>query len=262
MVRIVVGNCAQCGREMRVREHGIKETMHLTCKCGAQNLINPPLEIVERAKKVAAELRAEKERTAFEKRQEQARQEQEERLAYQQRIAEEHEQKRQLWMQKNEMLSSLMGVKDFLAWKIAKGNIWGPYQDPLSHPPIYPETVARLHAEGKIGNRAIAFHEYQLQYRNEETGVTHVRQSFTFLVNSHGDVKGLQEGIEEMIAQDEGFYSLATTGALNKETLRALRRYDPIEKEFAASIRHLSTMLAQFYATILWPELSADSKTK
>jgi len=154
-------------------------------------------------------------------------------------------------------------VKDFLAWKIAKGGIWGPDPDPRSHhPPIYPETVAQLHAAGKISHHDIAFHEYQLQYRNEETGVTYIRPNFTFLVNCDGDVKGLQEGIEATISQDESYYSLATTGTINEKNRHALRRYEPIEKEFAASIRHMSRMLAQHFAVILWPRLSANRKTK
>ncbi|MHC4062683.1 MAG: hypothetical protein ACYSR6_13930 [Planctomycetota bacterium] len=37
--RPVVGHCEKCGKPLRVRAHAVKGEMHLTCKCGQQNVI-------------------------------------------------------------------------------------------------------------------------------------------------------------------------------------------------------------------------------
>jgi hypothetical protein len=37
--RVVVGKCASCGRELRMKENAIRPKVHLTCKCGAANEI-------------------------------------------------------------------------------------------------------------------------------------------------------------------------------------------------------------------------------
>lgn len=38
-VRVIVGTCTACGRDLRVKESGVKPHMWLTCKCGHRNEI-------------------------------------------------------------------------------------------------------------------------------------------------------------------------------------------------------------------------------
>lgn len=40
--RVVVGTCTSCGRELRVKASAVRPTLHLTCKCGARNVVTPP----------------------------------------------------------------------------------------------------------------------------------------------------------------------------------------------------------------------------
>ena len=37
--RVTVGKCSSCGRDLRVKAHAVRPTLHLTCKCGAKNLV-------------------------------------------------------------------------------------------------------------------------------------------------------------------------------------------------------------------------------
>lgn len=45
--RIVVGECENCHRPLRVKAHGVKREMHLTCKCGHVNIIHVPDELLK-----------------------------------------------------------------------------------------------------------------------------------------------------------------------------------------------------------------------
>jgi len=53
MARVVVGKCTKCGKELHVKEGGVRPKMKLTCKCGQTNEIGQdlgnltPLERVE-----------------------------------------------------------------------------------------------------------------------------------------------------------------------------------------------------------------------
>lgn len=38
--RVIVGECVECHRKLRVKEHAIKPEMILTCKCGKQNMVH------------------------------------------------------------------------------------------------------------------------------------------------------------------------------------------------------------------------------
>lgn len=38
--RVIVGECAECHRKLRIKEHAIKPKMVLTCKCGKQNVVH------------------------------------------------------------------------------------------------------------------------------------------------------------------------------------------------------------------------------
>lgn len=40
--RVTVGSCTACGRELRVKAHAVRPTLHLTCKCGATNVVTVP----------------------------------------------------------------------------------------------------------------------------------------------------------------------------------------------------------------------------
>jgi hypothetical protein len=249
MTRVVVGTCEHCGRELRVVDHGVRESMHLTCRCGARNLIRPSPELVERASKLAAELNAIKQQEAMERRQEEMRREAERRLALELRAEAEREQRKQAWSLQNALISDTLGVTNFLAWRIARGGIWGPVHDPRDHPPIFPERIARRHARGED----MAFREYQLQYDDVAAEIRHFRTGFTFLVRD-GDVKGLEEGIEATISEDPGFYNLATRGALGALEYPPYRREAPVEREHAAHVRRLCRLLAQHFAAVLWPD--------
>ncbi len=46
MSRVIVGTCQECGENLRVKTIGVKESMNLTCKCGAKNIIHPPNDLV------------------------------------------------------------------------------------------------------------------------------------------------------------------------------------------------------------------------
>ena len=37
--RVTVGTCSACGRDLRVKAHAVRPTLHLTCKCGAKNTV-------------------------------------------------------------------------------------------------------------------------------------------------------------------------------------------------------------------------------
>ncbi|MBA1446958.1 MAG: hypothetical protein M3H12_15905 [Chromatiales bacterium] len=54
MSRVIVGTCQECGNNLRAKITGVKESMNLTCKCGAKNIVHPPNDLV---------LTAEEERT-------------------------------------------------------------------------------------------------------------------------------------------------------------------------------------------------------
>jgi hypothetical protein len=37
--RVTVGRCTACGRDLRIKAHAVRPTLHLTCKCGAKNTV-------------------------------------------------------------------------------------------------------------------------------------------------------------------------------------------------------------------------------
>lgn len=37
--RVTVGTCTACGRDLRIKAHAVRPTLHLTCKCGAKNTV-------------------------------------------------------------------------------------------------------------------------------------------------------------------------------------------------------------------------------
>jgi hypothetical protein len=45
--KVVVGECENCHRELRVKAHAVKKEMHLTCKCGHANTIHPPESLIK-----------------------------------------------------------------------------------------------------------------------------------------------------------------------------------------------------------------------
>lgn len=45
--RIAVGECRKCGHVLRMKPHAVNPIVNLTCKCGAQNTITVPADILE-----------------------------------------------------------------------------------------------------------------------------------------------------------------------------------------------------------------------
>jgi hypothetical protein len=51
MARIEVGKCGACGHPLRVKDRGVRATLHLTCRCGWSGSVTVPEEIVRQAER-------------------------------------------------------------------------------------------------------------------------------------------------------------------------------------------------------------------